>query len=334
MNLDSEVLASLDPAHLEEPSLPDMAIEDPDKSYFEGLFPKGGIHLIGGPSGSGKTTLVFQMYRALTSPPGSPHSTFLGRTTYPAAWAYISGDRTAAKVLETQNRIGVSFKVFSLVDEKLVGEDLLTRVFPRLPRFYGYRPNFVYIDGFTALCPNGDINNYKTVALWLAALQRFCEQKNLTLLGACHCTKTKQGEKFLNPRQRIAGSVAWAGFSDTVVIIEPPENDQNGNLRQVSLLPRNSAAQIVNMKFNEFGTLDPVGNSSGKKAADKFILDSLMAEKLGAGETIYYTRLWAMAQTKGCSRSTFDRWLAKSVEDGFLDRFKKGVYVRTSKPSA
>lgn len=322
--IDSNVLMALDPMGDADRELPDMAIEDPTQAYFEGLLPKGQVHLLAGPSGAGKTTLAFEMYRSLTKLDGE----WIGRKTVPAAWAYVSGDRATNSVYMTQKRLGVNFKVFSLVDHGMVGADLCSEVFPRLTKFYGYRPNFVYIDGFTSMVPQGKLNDYQVVAKWLANLQMYCQRKNLTILGACHTTKVKENEAFKDPRQRIAGSVAWAAYSETVVIIESFGN--NPHKRRVLLLPRNGPEDGVYMEFQQDGSLKVSDSSRDSVMADQFVLGNLFnGLGLGMGEEIYYLRLWGEAQKKQINRRTFDRWLAKCVDLGKLERVKKGVYVRT-----
>lgn len=322
MNIDKDVLMSLDPKHEVKQELPDMALEDPELAYFEGLFPKGQVHLFAGASGAGKTTLAFEMYRALTQLDGE----WLGRKTIPAAWAYISGDRASNSVKLTQKRVGVDFKIFSMVDHGLVGADVVSDVFPLLPKFYGYRPNFIYIDGFTSMCPGGKLNEYQPVAKWLATLQMYCQRKNLTIVGACHCTKVREGEQFIDPRQRIAGSVAWAAYSESVVLVEQDNGKDNGK-RRVMLLPRNAASDAIPMEFKQDGTLQVTDGSKDAVAADGFVLGNLLTE-FGKGEEIYYLKMWSDAQKKHIGRRSFDRWLAKQVEEGKLDRLKKGVYVK------
>ena len=288
------------------------------KYLIDGLLPENQIHLIGGPSGSGKTTLMFQMQQSLTT-----GVQFLGRkVNRTVRWAYVSGDRTAESVGETQARCGVAFPVFSLVDENLIGEDLCGKIIPRLTHVYGYRPDFVYVDGFTSLVPEGKFNDYKTVARWLGGIQRYCKMKKIVVMGACHTTKTKEGEKFLNPRQRIAGSVAWAGFSETVMIIEPPDDHREDHLRVLSLLPRNQASEHIRLRFNQGGILVMDESEERRDMAADFIL----SEMLVPGGSIEYQVLLSAAGAKGVSRTSLDRWLRGLVESGGLVREKKGVY--------
>lgn len=314
-------------AELEE-VLPDYPEPTKLPYVIEGLLPANQVHLIGGPSGGGKTTLSFQMLHALTT-----GADFLGRRTIPVKLAYVSGDRATASVKETQERCGVDFPVFSLVDENLVGEDLATKIIPRLTAVYGYRPNFIYVDGFTSLVPGGFLNNYAIVARWLAALQRYCWRMQITLVGACHTTKTKEGEKFLNPRQRIAGSVAWAGFSESVIIIEPVEDDPKGDKRIVHLLPRNHQGENMILKFNTEGKLEMPEKILHQESVAEFVLEGLL-EAYPIGTQVIYAKLKEAAMNRGIAQRTFDRWLASWVEQGKLVRQKKGMYVISKPPQS
>lgn len=291
---------------------------------IEGMIPAGQVHLLGGPSGGGKTTLAFQMLGALVK--GEP---FLGRQTRQVKIAYISGDRPTLSVLETQDRCGVSFPVFSAVDENLVGEDLITKIFPRLTAVCGgEKPDVIYIDGFTAFVPGGFLNNYSIVAKWLAGLQRYCRKMGITIIGACHTAKTKEGEKFTNPRQRIAGSVAWAGFSETVLIIEPLDDEKAKDKRIVHILPRNHSGENLILKFNSIGQLTLPDKVAQAETITSFVMDGIMSQ-LKPGTQVLYSYLHDAAIAKGVNARTFNRWLVKSVEDGSLRKEKRGIYVVT-----
>jgi len=287
----------------------------------EELLSEHRVHLIGGPSGSGKTTLMFQMFDAMAK--GEP---FLGRQTTPVKLAYISADRSTKAVRESMQRVGVDLPVFSLVDEAMVDADLIDAIIPRLTTCCGYRPDFIYIDGFTVMVPGGHMNNYVIVAKWLARLARYCERMKITILGACHTTKTKEGEKFLNPRQRIAGSIAWAGFSETIIIIEPPDDAKSDATRLVSLLPRNFAAEHLTLTFSSEGRLVAPAKIQHQDEAANFLMDSVM-EAFSEGEEVTFQQLWNLGEKKSMNKRTFERWITKYVGCGKLIKQSKGVYV-------
>lgn len=297
----------------------------PREYVIEDLMPSNQVHLLGGPSGAGKTTLAFQMLDALRRGDGN----FLGRKILmPMKIAYISADRASNSVQETLDRVGVDFPVFSIVDKALEGKNLINDVFPMLTATYGYRPNFVYIDGFTGLCPDGTANNYLAVATWLASLQRYCQAKQITLVGACHTAKIREGEEIRNVRQKVLGSVAWAGYSETIILIEPPENTKvEDSKKAVYLLPRNKPEEkiFVYMEDGKYVLHQSMAHDSN---ASDFIIETVIPDvSLSPNRTLDYAAIWRVAESKGVNRRTFDRYLARLVEKGKLRKRGKGVYV-------
>lgn len=315
-----------------EEVLPDYT-EDPglDGKFpyvIEGMLPANQLHLLGGPSGGGKSTLAFQMLDALHN--GTP---FLGRRTRQMKIAYVSGDRPTASVEETQDRCRVAFPTFSLVDESLDTQDLVSKVIPRLTAVCGHRPNFIYVDGFTSMVPGGFQNNYAIVARWLASLQRYCWKQKITILGACHTTKTKENEKFTNPRQRILGSVSWGGFSETVLIIEPLDDDITRKKRMLYILPRNHADEHMVLTLTPEGRLQVPDKVERAESITGFVMESVL-ESYDPGTQVLYSGLRDLALGKGLSLRTFNRWLAKYVEQGKLVRKLKGIYVIPGSPES
>lgn len=304
--------------------------EDREVRYIvEDLIPSGQVHLLAGPSGGGKTSLAFQLFKALEK----PGELWCGRELVrPQSWAYVSGDRTARSVSETQERIGVKFPVFSLVDRDMIGKDLTDVILPQVKSFHGKQPDIVYIDGFTALVPGARLNEYGVVAQWLGALQRYCNKYDVTIIGACHTTKQKENEKYKNPRQKVAGSVAWAGFSETVILIEPPDaDDAPPAQRNVSLLPRNKPEEFFTMTFDDNGILQMPEKILQAQELAEMVLPGLFRH-LKEG-LVDYAGLMKQATDRGLSRRTFDRYLAKMVTDGKIARISKGKYeIRTGGP--
>lgn len=282
---------------------------------IEDLFSCNNVHLIGGSSGSGKTTLVFQMHKAFLH-----GEDFLGRRTKPVKWGYISADRSVRSVQETQERLNTFFPIFSLVDRHMTGSSLTNQILPSLPSFYGYKPNFVYIDGFTLL--PGNANDYQNVAKWLADLTCYCDSKNITILGACHTAKTREGEAFEDPRQRILGSVAWAAFTEGAIVIDKVPGEPAK--RMVHLLPRNKPEEHnIAMMFGDDGYLKPVGKLAHQEEVADMILGPLIGTEPGP---LDYKALLAKATRAGVSRRSFDRHLAKMVDDGKLTHTGRGDY--------
>lgn len=296
----------------------------PPREYIiEDVLPTKGVHLLAGPSGAGKTTLAFQLLEAVSK--GEP---WLGHPTKKMKCAYISADRASISVWETLDRMELDIEVFSLVDEQLEKASLTDVIIPRLTAKFGGRPDLIYIDGFTSMCPGGQMNNYMDVALWLAALQRYVQKIGTTILGAVHTAKVREGEEIKNVRQKVLGSVSWAGYSETVIIVEPSDSaDVENNKRVVYICPRNRP-ESREYAYVEDGKLVLHGDTKLVEAgAAAFLLDRLLPLiDMGADKTFTHNRLWLMAENKGVKRRTFDNWLKKLVEEGTILRLQKGIY--------
>jgi hypothetical protein len=299
-----------------------MADPDPAKSYIDGLFRKRTVNIICGGSGSGKTTLGFQIFKALTS---LEHNDFLGRpSNNKAAWGYISADRGVEEVQETQERMGVSFPVFSCIDMDMVGKSLTSDVIPRLPKFYGYRPNFLYIDSFHIFFAGKPFDN-REVALWLTGLAGYCKKKNITILGAVHSAKEKMGMGYAQPREKISGGAAWGGFTNTILALEVIGKPQEGK-RKLTILPRNAPDEVMNLEFDSMGWLVPSSNNSDLEGS-KFLMGMLI-ERLPKHTKLNYSDIWSAAKSKGLARPTFDRHLRKLCKERIMSKAQRGIYVK------
>jgi hypothetical protein len=96
---------------------------------------------------------------------------------------------------------------------------------------------------------SGATNDYRSVADFLANLTSLCVREDITIIGVMHSPKMKEDEAYGNPRQRISGSVAWAAYCETVVLVEPVSPDDPNSPRRLLILPRNISAVEKTLKF-------------------------------------------------------------------------------------
>jgi AAA domain len=287
------------------------------------MIPANFVHLLAGASGSGKSTLGFQLLEALNS-----GGDFMGYPVKPREWAYITADRMEDSIDMTQERMGMTFKAFSIAEHDLTNRSLTDAVFPMLTKFYGYKPKFIYIDGFTGLCPDGNSNAYWPVALWIISLQKYCNRHKITILGAVHCTKSKEGQVFTKPREKILGSAAWGAFTETVLLIEQNEGENEKDKRHLHILPRNGTEDDLLLTFGEDGWLTYHPQHIEAQQATEFIMSTILPKiTLTPHRTFQHKTLWALAEAKGVNRRTFDRWLKKLVTEGRLHKKGKGIYL-------
>lgn len=290
---------------------------------LEDIIAENQVNLLAGGSGSGKSRLLF-MLRAAIELGGK----LFGRQTKQVRWGYIAGDRTSSSIHETLSRMGLSMPVFSCVDNKLIGARVQD-VFPRLVDVLGYRPEILAIDGFTSFVPKGELNNYSVVAKWLGELQNWCDEEKVTIVGCCHTTKTREGEKLLDPRQRIVGSVAWASYSEGVIVIDKPfEEGEKEPWREISLCSRNHGTKVIHATFDDTGWMvEREGTDEGTK---EDVLEFLLGDLLLPGTEIVVRGLERVTEENKIHRATLYRWIKKGKESGRFLEAGRGKFVVAS----
>lgn len=288
-----------------------------DEHVIPDIMPTCELHLIGGPSGSGKTTLSFQLMQIMQE-----GGEWLGKTIAPQPSVYIACDRSSRATSRTMSRVGIKLDfvpVYGLADSPAIVDlvSYLSKVMKEHPE-----TKIIWIDGIASETPEGKINDYKIVAGFLKRLTLFAYKNNVTLIGLVHATKCKEGERLLNPRQRILGSVAWASYSDTIVIVEPedPENPADDK-RTVMVCPRNAPGIKQTYKFDASGRL--IECASTQEQIQQFVLDS-WNPPVG----LEFTTKDAIQQAKERNQSdaTAERWLKAHLADKVLERTGRGIY--------
>ena len=293
---------------------------DPSNWIIEGLMPSREVHLIGGPSGIGKSTWIFQALADWTQ--GKP---IFGYKSNPGKFIYISCDRSDQSVDMTMDRVEHKFPCFSVVNRKMVGKsyrDILKEALKMEPS-----AKLIIMDGMTSLCPGGKINDYQVVSIFLNSLTMFCIENNVAILGSVHTTKTKEGERILNPRQRIIGSTAWAAYSDTILIMDPADSTDESSKRILEVMPRNAKHVRKILQFSDAGRLEEVDEEAPAQAGGEFLLE-MFIDNLSFNEDIPGRILMDAARANGIKERTAERSIGKLVEDGKLERAGKGIYRR------
>ena len=192
----------------------------------------------------------------------------------------------------------------------------------------------IVCEGLATFVPGGKINDYAAVSKFLRQLTRECKARKMTFIGVLHATKTKEGEGFNSPREKILGSVAWGAFAETIFYIEPfSSKDVENPYRRFRLLPRNHAGDqtfTYTLDRNTGGRLVLLGKGEaapashrGRQKADPF---GRYLERLEAnGVKSFTTKEAQEALSSEMSERAVHTKLKESVGDGTLEKSANGI---------
>jgi len=294
------------------------------------IMPVRDVHLFAGPPGAGKTTVILQMLLALQK--AEP---VFGWRTFPQKLLYVSCDRTSEEQKRVLDRTGTPHDAFPsiVLDDAFPGTATPT-IFGLLKWIKLNHPEtqFLIIDGFATLVPDGKLNDYGVILKFLRICQELCRKFDLTILGILHSSKQKEGQGYENQREKILGSTAWGGFSNLVMTLEKENNsDPKDPYRVLWINPRNAPEQKIRLQMNSLGRLVTV-----EEVNDDDLGDLWTAEELAKlPPEIDYERKTLVrmgAEFKPpVSSATVDRLLKRLVAEGRWEKGKRfGTYRRVS----
>lgn len=294
------------------------------------VLPHGELHIIGGPSGGGKTTWLLQFIRSWQC-----SQPIWNLQTYPKQFVYISLDRGEKSLLRTFKRLGIDASTFpyvaalNLQPRPNSTDDIFEMVRDKFPD-----AEVIFVDGLAILGPNAKNGDYKSYGNFVAGLSSTCNKFGVTVFGVMHCPKMKENEKYSNPRQRLLGSVAWAAFSETIILIEPDET--HPNCRTLHLLPRNAPEKVYRYELDAQGMFSKEEDYTGKAKivsavrsfpeAASSVSMVLLLSTIKPGEIVETSDIVDQMEAHGVSRSQVFFWLKKLVEEGTLEIVGRGKY--------
>lgn len=212
--------------------MPPMTFPDP----IPGIIPFGTLTVFAGAAGAGKTTMLVDWIARWQE-----GRTIWGHTTNkPTQFCYLAGDRHWASNQRWFDRIGhPTIPHYCLADDPHFDLTELMKPYNALDLFHRAldvvndgRPPIpgahVFVDPVSPIFIAGNPNSSRDVARTLIGMAREAEQRQINLTATAHFAK-QTGDKtarYTRPQDRIAGSGAFAGFSDTQMYLvdpEPPE---------------------------------------------------------------------------------------------------------------
>lgn len=234
-----------------------MSDSVPSPSYLiDKILQSHQVHILGGPSGAGKSRWLLETFTKWSL--GFP---VLSYPSHPVPWMYVNSDRNQEDLDEILRSLEIPRHNIPI----LPAWDLALGYSGVMDAVTKAKAKFIVWEGFGNLA--GDRPNSFTVTNLLRTITRDLQKHDMTLLGTNEQPKMKPSERYLNPRQRIAGPAAWAHHSSTVFLLEfGREGKPEDPARHLYVCPRHGANMVYEAAMTKTGRVVVLDPNSTEKA--------------------------------------------------------------------
>ncbi len=230
-----------------------------------GIIPFGTTTLLAGASQLGKTAMI----ASWTTRFRDGRSICYHPTAVPKAIGVLVVDRKSQSHKEWFTRAGwPDIPMYSYRDDpKTNWEDFLQRPklkglllygLDRLEKDHGVgRGSLIICDPISPFIA-GNLIDYKHTLVGLGVIDQLCSERGVTILGIAHMSKQKGGdkEKYNRPQDRILGSAALGGFTDTQIYMLHPDDTDHGNY-ELGWIPHNAPSESFQFERDGEGLFTP-----------------------------------------------------------------------------
>jgi hypothetical protein len=308
---------------LDPPSSLATTFPDP----IPGVIDFGTVNILAGAAGVGKTTLFVEWctrWRDGRTICGYP-------TQAPTGLYYLSTDRgghSTQRLFAAQNLANVNY--YNPLDDPYFDRKQLRT--PQLAlgtlrwcvdKLNPQPGSHLAIDPAAPFFVPGSQNEPRAVACLLWELHIIARERQITIFPFAHFSKQSadHSQRYHRPQDRISGSGAWVGFSDTQMFMvdpEPPEqpyhifgwNPRHAPPEEFKFL-RSGPSFIPYRSLDDLGS--PILHNIPESARELFLL-------IPDGGTTSENLQRAAAEFLGISRATFFRLLAVLESKGVIQR--------------
>lgn len=292
------------------------------------ILPFGTVTVFAGAPGVGKTAMLADWIQRWRT-----GRTIWGHATNPATgYYYIAADRQWASHQKWFDLVGFSdIPHYSIADNTLFDLDKIMQPTAALALFkhalIDLKPipgSHVFVDPVSPIYICGSPNDPRAVARTLMEMSRQCQEYQINITCVAHFGKQKGDtkERYVRPQDRIAGSGAFSGFSDTQIYLVDPEPPL---ILQHTLgwNPRHARPQEFACTRGENGLFVPHDVMKDDEQAAR-ICDAFSE----TGPTSLAVIIERVLQQHGYSRATVKRALVRLITDGRVCKVGHGKYQR------
>lgn len=289
-----------------------------------GVIPFGTITIFAGAPGVGKTAMLVDWIVRMRD-----GRTIWGHATQPSlAYAYIAADRQWMSHQKWLDLVGFGdIPRYSIADDPtfnlndLIGGvkalDLFKRSLDRANNGSPVEPGtLVVVDPIAPIFIAGNANVSRDVARSLLGMSRECQSRKITLIVTAHFGKQSadKSDRYQRPQDRIAGSGAFSGFSDTQIYLVDPE-PPDYPYHVIGWNPRHARPQEIPCQRNDHGLFEPYDVMREDNVASE-VLDTLELTGPTAAAVIYDR----VHHQFGYSKATAKRALERLLQQGRVSR--------------
>lgn len=314
------------------PPIPHPRSVYPD--LIDQIIPAGSINILSGGSGVGKTALIaewaarFRDGRQICWKPTRVPTGGIG---------VICGDRKWQSHRQWFEAVGFGdIPHYSLRDDttfhwdNLLNRATLPDTFKRAAdQLKLGRDSLIIVDPIS-LFIHGNQIDYKQTAIGLAKLDKMCTQIGTTLLGIAHTAKQKSDKKdrYVRPQDRILGSGAFAGFSDTVMYLIGPE-ELDAEYYGFGWIPHHTPPETFSFTRSETGLFVPYDHPN--KDADLQHVYSVITEDPDGTATKEIVD--ACMNHLDVAKTTLYNYLNLLLSQGKIEKVGRGKWKRATTPA-
>lgn len=295
------------------------------------------VNMLAGASGTGKTAFLawwvrqLQLHQPIFGLDPGPVPVFQGIIAADRSW-----DVSTRRWFDLQGCDPLPH--YSLQDDRAFRKANLRKKHDRISIFRdclsAVRPtglttfparSVVYVDPL-ALFLGGNLLDYDTCMVACCELREICLEQGVTLIGTAHAAKQKadKGDRYLRLQDRILGSAALYGYTDTQLYLASPE--EVGKDHYIFLWsPHHAKSQLFELTRDDEGRFVPKAecvDSNGRTVVPDDV-DWLL---VFLEEAHSWTEIRDMAKAQGMSKSSVQRRLKVLQETGQVATVGRGTY--------